>query len=503
MMPWQRLPLFVFFLAASGVVMVLPSLFAYAQGNHDVARPFFYSFIVTMLMATLFGLTLINRTPRVTARTHLLTLMGTYILLPIWLALPLISVVPTLTPIVAYFEMVSALTTTGATVFDQPDKVNIAVHIYRALVAWSGGFLILLAAIGIMAPLNIGGFEIRSVVMGTRPGDGTQIAAAEASLRLVRCAGVILPIYVSLTVGLTVILLMTGQSLLNAVMTAMATISTSGILPTTNLAAMNGGVLAEIVVALFLVICATALIYDPQRRRDARIVGKDPELRLLAVICIGLPSALFLRHWIGALELDGGQGGFWLALHAFWGAIFTVLSFVTTFGLESAYWDDAQAWSGLPTPGLILMGLALLGGGVATTSGGVKLLRIYALYKHGTRELRRLSLPHSVGGSGQTARRIRTQGAFIAWIFLMLFLMALALILLVLTALGLPFEEALRAGIAALSNTGPGYLVLHEAPRRYADFSPAVHMTLTAAMVIGRLETLALVALFNPGFWRN
>ncbi|SOH93681.1 trk system potassium uptake protein TrkH [Monaibacterium marinum] len=502
MVLWRRIPLFVFFLIAAGVIMLVPSLYAYAQGNHDVARPFFYGFITTMVMVVMFTLTLINRTPRVTARSHLLTLMGTYILLPIWLSMPLIAVVPTLTPVVGYFEMVSALTTTGATVFDLPTNFPITVHLYRALVAWSGGFLILLAAIAIMSPLNIGGFEIRSVVLGGRSG-GAQIAIAEASDRLVRFAGMIFPIYFGLTAVLALLLAGTGQSGLVAIMTAMATVSTSGILPVRDLAAAGGGVASEVIIAVFLVIGATALIYDPQRRRNMREVGGDPELRMLAALCIGLPGALFLRHWLGALELDGGQGGFVLALHALWGAVFTVLSFLTTFGLESASWDDAQGWSGLATPGLLLMGLAMLGGGVATTAGGVKLLRIYALYKHGTRELRRLTMPHSIGGDGQAARRIRTQGAFIAWIFLMLFLLALALVLLVLTAFGLPFEEALRAGTAALTNTGPGYLVLHEAPRRYADFSPVVHMTLTAAMVVGRLETLALIALLNPEFWRR
>lgn len=503
-MTWRRIPLFVFLFAASGVLMFVVSVFGYLHDSPDIARPFFYCAILTMLIAVLLALALVNRTPRVTARSHLLTLMGAYILLPIWLAVPMIAVVPTLTTVVGYFEMVSALTTTGATVFDRPANIPLTVHLYRALVAWSGGFLILLGAMAIMAPLGIGGFEIRSAVMGAKRRGAIQIATAEASERILRAAETILPIYVGMTAALAFLLLLSGQPAMTATMSAMATVSTSGILPVGGLDQAGGGILSEVLIAAFLILGATALIYDPQRRRDAAVVGSDPELRLLLAICIGLPTALFLRHWIGALELDGGgQGGFTQALHALWGAFFTVLSFVTTFGLESAYWDDAQGWSGLATPGLLLMGLAMLGGGVATTAGGVKLLRIYALYKHGTRELRRLTLPHSIGGAGQTARRIRTQGAFIAWIFLMLFLLALAVLLLVLTALGLPFEEALRAGTAALTNTGPGYFVLHEAPRRYADFPPSVHMVLATAMVIGRLETLALVALFNPAFWRR
>ena len=63
------------------------------------------------------------------------------------------------------------------------------------------------------------------------------------------------------------------------------------------------------------------------------------------------------------------------------------MSFLTTTGFVSEHWLDAQAWSGLPTPGLILLGLALIGGGVATTAGGVKLLRVFALYQNGAREM--------------------------------------------------------------------------------------------------------------------
>ncbi|WP_316013178.1 TrkH family potassium uptake protein [Roseobacter sp. HKCCA0434] len=507
MLPWHRLPLFIYLLAGSGAVMLVTSVLGYMLDDHDSARPFFYGAWLTFFLCALFGLALANRRGRVTARSHLLTLMGAYLVLPVWLMLPLIAVVPTLTPMVAYFEAISALTTTGATVFDRPESVPVTVHLYRGLVAWSGGFLILLAAVAIMLPLNIGGFEVQAVITGRKRATArNHLAMADAGERLSRAASIVAPVYVTLTAALMILLMLMGQGPVKAGMTAMAVLSTSGILPVSNVSAAGGSAGAEIAMALFLLIGATAIVYDPRRRMSVEQVGRDPELRLLIAICLILPGALFLRHWIGALELDGsGQSvnQVVLAIRAAWGALFTVLSFLTTFGLESAYWDDAQRWSGLPTPGILLMGLSMIGGGVATTAGGVKLLRIYALYRHGERELRRLTLPHSVGGAGATARRIRTQGAFIAWIFLMLFLATLAVTMLALTAAGLPFEEALRAGTASLTNTGPGYLILHDAPRRYADFAPVVHMILAGAMVLGRLETLALIALLNPGFWRS
>ena len=69
--------------------------------------------------------------------------------------------------------------------------------------------------------------------------------------------------------------------------------------------------------------------------------------------------------------------------------MFTVLSFLTTTGFVSSEWEAAQGWSGLATPGVILMGLALMGGGVATTAGGVKLLRVFTLYLNGLREMQK------------------------------------------------------------------------------------------------------------------
>ena len=123
----------------------------------------------------------------------------------------------------------------------------------------------------------------------------------------------------------------------------------------------------------------------------------------------------------------GDQGNSASRSAALWGGLFTALSFLTTTGFVSADWDAAQGWSGLPTPGLILMGLAMFGGGVATTAGGVKLLRVYALYKHGRREMRAAGPPAApIGGGRSSRRRIRREGAFIAWIFFMLFALSIA-----------------------------------------------------------------------------
>jgi trk system potassium uptake protein TrkH len=182
--------------------------------------------------------------------------------------------------------------------------------------------------------------------------------------------------------------------------------------------------------------------------------------------------------------------------------MFTVLSFLTTTGFESQSGAASQSWSGLNTPGLIFIGLASLGGGVATTAGGIKLLRIYALYKHGLREMERLSFPHSVGGAGQRGRSIRREGAFVAWIFLMVFVMTLGVIMLTLALTGLGFIDALAFSVAGLSTTGPLVYIAIEGGASYTQISDTAKGILCIAMILGRLETVAVIALLNPNYWR-
>lgn len=145
----------------------------------------------------------------------------------------------------------------------------------------------------------------------------------------------------------------------------------------------------------------------------------------------------------------------------------------------------------------------MIGGGVATTAGGVKLLRVYALLRHGERELERIIHPSSVGGKGAEARRLRREGAYIAWIFFMLFAMSIAVVVALLLLSGLDFEKSIVLGVAALTTTGPLADVATSDPIGYAALSDLVKITLAAAMVVGRLETLALIALFAPDGWRH
>jgi trk system potassium uptake protein TrkH len=379
------------------------------------------------------------------------------------------------------------------------------MHLWRALVGWLGGFFVLLSAVAILAPLNLGGFEVISGGAVGRSTYGTsQITRiADPSERVTRYALAIFPVYGGLTLLLWVLLLMAGDSGLVALCHAMSTLSTSGISPGTGVANSPSGVMGEVLIFVFLFFAISRrAFYGNVLSTTPMPIRRDPEVQM-ALICLAvLPLVQFLQHWTGTYE-KGTLASALQGAQALWGSVFTTLSFLTTTGFVSQDWGESRNWAGPGSSGLILLGLALIGGGVATTAGGVKLLRVFALYKLGQRELERLIHPSSVGGDGPAARRLRGEGAYVAWIFFMLFAMSIAIVMAALTLTGLAFEPAMVFTIAALSTTGPLAAVATETPLTYDMLGPAAKIIVAAAMVLGRLETLAILALLTPESWRR
>ena len=497
-----RLPLFAVLVGISALAMLIPASVAVVQQDHASGRSFFYSALLLCILTLVAVFATQAIRPAKSARTHLAGLIAAYLLLPVVLAVPLADSIGNTRVFNSYFEMVSALTTTGASVFD-PARLSDAEHLWRALVGWLGGLLVWFTAAAVMAPLNLGGFEVSSETQDRRiQSNKSQILAAAPELRLRRAIGTLAPVYAGLTGVLWLLQVIAGEADLPALAHAMAVMSTSGISPTGGLAGAQGGLLSEVFIfAFFLFALSHHAFGDRLSPATPGRLYQDREVRLAIYIVVVLTVLLFLRHWLGALEFDD-QANIGAALAALWGGLFTLMSFLSTTGFVSEFWSVARDWSGLPTPGLLLVALALTGGGAATTAGGIKLIRVYALYKHGRRELSKLTHPHSVAAGGRLGRRIRREGAYIAWVFFMLFILSMAGVMVALSLTGLDFEQAFVLAAAALSTTGPLAAVGADVPIAYASLTDPAKAVLIGAMILGRVETLALIALFNPGFWR-
>lgn len=499
-----QLPLFLLIVGIASATMLFPAIHGVVVRDLETARAFLYSGMLGLIIFGLIALAHAGRAPRHGTLGPLMSLFSTLVFLPIVLAIPFYEALGNTSFLNAYVEMVSAVTTTGATLFEAPGRLNDTLHLWRAMVGWMGGLLMWMAASAILAPLSLGGFEVTA---RAEPGRGERfdvtMASPEVRVRVLKAGIGLIPVYVGLTLLLWVLLIAGGDRTLVALCHAMSILATSGISPVGGAQNGNSGMSGEAVMLLFMLFALSRLTFSKDTKvGDEEGLLADPEFRIGIATVAFVPLFIFFRHWLGAYDV-GEEDSLTEAARALWGGIFTVMSFLTTTGFVSGYWDDAQAWSGLSTPGLMLMGLALIGGGVATSAGGVKLLRVFALYRNGRREMERLVYPSSISTASSADRRLQRNGAFIAWIFFMLFAVSLAVVTVILTLFAVPFDTAMIMAVAGLSTTGPLLQQAGDVPIRLAEFGGSVKLVFAAAMIVGRLETLAIIALLTPDLWRG
>jgi trk system potassium uptake protein TrkH len=500
----KELPLLVVLMALSGLAMLVPAAHAEVLQSHRVARAFLYAAVMVLVLAGMLGIVMRTGRHWGNARNQLLAVALPYLVLPPLLALPMLPEEGGgLLLRDAWFDMLGAFTTTGATIFGPPDLAP-SVHLWRAMVGWLGGLYILVVALAVLMPLNLGGME---VVSGRTPGRSaalhqiTEVAGFGA--RLMRFATGIAPLYAGMTLALWVLLMLAGETNLVALCHAMSTLSTSGISPVGGLSAGQAGPVGEVLIFAFLLL---ALSRWPLTRalglQRNQPLWRDPELRAAALILAVVPVVILLRLWWGAAQAGAG-GDIVAALRAWWGQLFMTLSFLTTTGFESEAWVAGNAWAHQPAAAAAFWGLAILGGGVATTTGGVRLLRVVALFRHSRDELQRLVHPGMVFGRYGTARQVAQQGVALAWVFFTLFALSLAATVGLLTLFGQDFENAMVLAIAALTNTAPVATILPELGQPWAAVDLPGRVVLGAAMILGRLDILAVLVLFLPGTWRG
>lgn len=491
------LPVLFHLFGVASAAMFLPSIFALSQAAYFDARMFFYTGILGLLFLVMVALAMANRKIEETGVQQLGSLGLGFIILPIFLAIPEAEILESTKFSTAYLDMVSALTTTGLRVFD-PDRLPACLHLWRALVAWFGGALIWISAAAILAPMNLGGFEL----VGTSKSRQTNIQTAEERRAfLLRNSVQLFPIYAALTVILWLGLTLTGMPGFDGLIYAMSVLATSGITGATQLSDLSGQWLAEGLIFLFLLLAVSrATVQADRNGLRAKVLRRDPEVRfgllLIAIVTLGL----VVRHIFGVVNA-GGMPALTQLFEVLWGILFTTLSFITTTGFVSVHWSAGEQWSALSTPSVLFMGLALIGGGVATTAGGVKLLRVYSLYLNAMREVDQLIHPSSVGQISNGHHQELRSSAFVAWIFFMMFAIALALITLALAATGLSFETALTLCISALSTTGPLIGLVAPDAVDLVSVGGWTKGILCFAMILGRFEILVVLAMLSPDAW--
>ena len=489
-----------------GLAMLGPALVSVIDNEHSISQSFFYCGLLTILFSFMAQLASLNRKGQGSqAIAQLAALVIIFLTVPAIAAVPikLALEIPT-QAIDLYFEMVSCLTTTGASVLQGPigltpngQSLPMAVIFWRAEVAWLGGLLIWLAAAAIFLPLGIGGFETTepsstplSPLTGAVSDGLTRRGVVQLSL-----------IYVGLTVILWLLLLATGEAPIESLIAAMSTLSTSGITLNGGFSAASHQFLGEFFICVFFVFALSRWSLSLFRQGTLRMAYRVEREWSLAFLFVLLSLVLVIFFHYKDLAATRTWADMTAMLEMMWGYIFSVLSFLTTTGFRSIHWESAVTFQTEDFVLFALMGMALIGGGVATTASGLKLLRVERLLRFGATELSHLAYPSSVPSQPHTARNLHDERFVIASIFVMSFFLLLALFALLLTLGGCDFVQAFILSISSLTNTGPLANAKLGSAFFHGELSSASKIFLCVAMIIGRLELLALLSLLNPRFF--
>ncbi len=376
----------------------------------------------------------------------------------------------------AYFEALSGLTTTGASMIEAPAQSATAILFWRALLQWLGGAATLVMGLLVLVPLGAGGMELRRMPIGSGQRDSN-------FHRLLQAVRFVAPVYSGLTAVCFLLLWGAGASAFGALCLALSTLSTGGFDP--GLAAAPPAPVL-LVLALFMLLGAISI---PRHREalagDLAALRREPEARAFLFL-IGA-AAIVLAGYLLSSGLD--------PLSALFSGLFAAISLLSTTGYMPA---DLPALPPVP-----VLALALAGGTTLSTAGGIKVLRLLLLFRQSRRELSQLAHPHGVitasfGGTAIDAPLVQS-----VWTLLILFILSFAGLTLLLAAGGLDALPALSAAAAALANAGPILHLAQPAAPAYAELPLAALWPFCAGMIAGRVELIAFFSLFTLGFWRR
>ncbi|RMF09150.1 MAG: TrkH family potassium uptake protein [Alphaproteobacteria bacterium] len=387
-----------------------------------------------------------------------------------------------------FFEGLSGLTTTGATIIEDVDGTPRGILFWRALLQWVGGIATLAFAIAIAPALDLGG--ARLINLALLHGEGGTLTD-----RLRGVAEPLLPVYVILSLLCAVLYWAAGMPLFDAVCHALSTVSSGGFSTRSESLAAFHAPLVELVAVPFMILAATNFTYHwATLRRRQFLYWRDPEIRLLgALFLIGVIA--IVAGGLVQSHLSGGGPGL---AHDLRVAVVSAASAASTTGFV------ASGEVPLTLFGVVaLCALLFVGGGMGSTAGGLKAMRLLILMRHAGCELARLAHPSSIARLNYLQRKVAGHSLSGVWVVYFLFLVALALVAVGFAATGQNLETAFYLALTALSNAGPimgaldpGFSGFHH----LGDDALAVYVL---AMTAGRIEIITALALLAPAIWRR
>jgi trk system potassium uptake protein TrkH len=459
-------------------------------------------FLFSAALCAGFGLALELATrgkERVEAREGFLIVAVTWLLAALFVSLPyqLADLEQLERPLDAYFEAMSGMTTTGASVLTDVQALDRSMAMWRQQSQWLGGMGIIVLALAILPRLRVGG---RQLMESELP--GPELEKLTSSIR--DTARRLWFLYLGLT-GLQVLVLAAigwsgaddRMSLFEAVAHSFTTLPTGGFSTQARSIEAFSGV-TQWTIAAFMVIAGAnfALMYRSFVRRRPGALLRDEEFRLYLAL-LGLGSIVLVAE-LWAKGLFAGE-------EAVRHAVFQATSMMTTTGYAST---DFNEWViAAPLAAMVLVALMFPGGSAGSTAGSIKVVRHLLIGRILRRELDQTVHPEVVSPIRLNGSPIdeRTLRAVISFVLLYVgIFVAGALGLLIESAragVDLSPFDAIAAAATTLGNVGPafGFAGPMGSFEPFSDLSTGIMVTL---MWLGRLEIIPIVVLFTRSYWR-
>ncbi len=456
-------------------VMIFSALIGLALGEPSAAVSLATGAIACALIGCIMVITTRGMSAKESFSEALMFLVIFWLVLPVFAAIPYLSTGVSSNAILAYFEAVSAFTTTGASALD-PSEIPRSMHIYRSLLQWSGGVVVATFAVVILAALNLQGTGVhRSVLFTFRKGELFQHLAS-----VVKVIGTI---YLTISAVCFVLLIMSGTGIFEAFCLSLTSVSTGGLTPSGQPLDfyVRGVGLFALCFSCLLGAFNVAVLWDIVRNmtwRNFRRFFTNVEHRtLFAIIAFLIVLA---------------------CLYTDFHHITTVVPEAIFFATSTGY--DQHVIGVEMIPPVILIALALIGGSALSTTGGVKLIRLLLLFRHLDTDMDRLTHPSRVVPVVFRAQSLPDNAFLSLWMYFFGYTLVFAMGIMALAATGMEFPFAVASSAASVSNMGP-LLAATQPPFGFEAFTSTQLVISSALMLIGRVEVLAIFAFMSPRLW--
>ena len=464
-----------------GAFMTAPTLIDYATGD-----PNWRAFAVSAL-ATIFvggGLTLSCRgaARALTIKQGFLLTVSAWVVLVGFAALPLHFGSLQLSFTDAYFEAMSGLTTTGATVITGLDDAPRGLLLWRALLQWLGGVGIIIMAIAVLPMLKIGGMQLFRL----ESSDNSEKILPRAS----QFAASISLLYFGLTFANFTGYWAAGMTPFEALTHAMSTIATGGFSTSDNSLSEFAHLDVDLIAIFFMIVGSLpfSLFLVALRGRPDRLF-RDAQVTFFVILLVGFVAIMTVA--LTAVDV--------MALpQALRYSAFNVVSIMTGTGFASA---DYNSWGAFAVSFFFI--IMFVGGCAGSASCGLKIFRLQIALLALRAHAQKMAYPHGVITMRYNKKPVTDEIFASVFNFFLVYFALFGFLAAMLSVLGLDPLTAYSAVGATIANVGPGLGPIIGPTGSYAPLPDAAKWILSLAMLLGRLELLTVMVLFLPSFWRD